>query len=752
MTGENITIRRFLVTEAESAAAFASCLAAILGLAVVVLRAGFLTPVAGMSRTVGLGIFLVNFPLWWYLALGRVSGTFGWVRRTSFGVLTGLLVTITVFPVLGSLSRNLPDFVLVLSALAAVINLGQVLLRNRLRESLSGLALLIIVALWTVGAIWGGGFSLLHTEDLALHGAVDIDRFFHSALANMLENYGKVGTGVDGLPNIAYHFGSHWVYAKWSNLAGVGVLDFLHFGYPVAIVPLFFFSFLNFVTELRSATGNIHRVFGSPLLWVVLAAAMIGFVPVSGMNSVSVWTNPFFSESHGIGVALGLMGSAVAVNFFLSSGERATGGGVSSTAEAFAFFVLFVPAFLVAAGLVKVSVLTVAFLAFVYAVGRLEKRRRISLAIIAGATILFLAMVIFVTPANPAQGQAFFSLMRRGKAEWWPFFFTLNQLWSWIYLGVRLWGAGVRTWADFIGKLKRREMFDVEIVMLVTAVGLAPGILLNLPSNAMYFSDLERWSVSGLFLAYGSTYTPVRRAAAKFIDGLRRGMLASYGILLLIVGPVAGTWIMTTSHWGANVVREGLKDRRELQHRAGYIPIALHVQGAESWAEFKRTGNPRALVDRVLRNFAALGNDSLMARGLQTVPATPLLAQLNRLALMPPEEKSRTFLFIPQSFTLYWTWAFPAGPNCGYTSLVAPAISGIAMIDGEPLYGCKMGPGFGMEAYRNRERPQSESDTRPETLCVKAQAWNRSKIIVLSQDVQGLVIISRLNCKTVLTG
>ena len=107
-----------------------------------------------------------------------------------------------------------------------------------------------LMALYAAGSIWGVGFeNPLFVENLC-NGYAHIDTLFHATLANMLRTYGVCSTGLDGLPHVLYHFGSHWAFARVSNLLDLPVIDFYNFAYPVIFAPFTVFSLLTFAVSI----------------------------------------------------------------------------------------------------------------------------------------------------------------------------------------------------------------------------------------------------------------------------------------------------------------------------------------------------------------------------------------------------------------------------------------------------------------------------------------------------------------------
>jgi hypothetical protein len=106
-------------------------------------------------------------------------------------------------------------------------------------------------------------------------------------------------------------------------------------------------------------------------------------------------------------------------------------------------------------------------------------------------------------------------------------------------------------------------------------------------------------------------------------------------------------------------------------------------------------------------------------------------------------ERRRTALFIPQSELRYWDVLTRPGA-CSFSSFVAPALSGMAMIDGMPPFGCKLSPFYGLGQYTPRRRLQSEADAW--NLCRIARASGLMRVMILHFDSAGAMTARLADC------
>lgn len=142
----------------------------------------------------------------------------------------------------------------------------------------------------------------------------------------------------------------------------------------------------------------------------------------------------------------------------------------------------------------------------------------------------------------------------------------------------------------------------------------------------------------------------------------------------------------------------------------------------------------------------SLADRRLLAAGLHRAPAYSLIAALRELDKTPPAIKRRTLLFIPQSYVRFWQTRTEPG-RCSYVPMIAPATSGLALLDGMPPVKCRLTKHYGMTRYNRRTAPQVPADVMPVTLCAKAKAKGFSRVVVLDGSVDSDVAVSVIECR-----
>lgn len=111
------------------------------------------------------------------------------------------------------------------------------------------------------------------------------DRLFHAAICNMVSACGFASTGIDGIPLLKYHWGSHYVFAGLRQWIGFSALDF----YRLAYVPIFVPLTLKAIVHFSKAIGFELKtaVFSSTIMLVLSLLLSLNLMGMSG----GVFTN-----------------------------------------------------------------------------------------------------------------------------------------------------------------------------------------------------------------------------------------------------------------------------------------------------------------------------------------------------------------------------------------------------------------------------------------------------------------------------
>ncbi|MEO5903456.1 MAG: hypothetical protein ABIQ55_05525, partial [Gemmatimonadaceae bacterium] len=565
-------------------------------------------------------------------------------------------------------------------------------------------------------------------------GNVHHDPLYNVAIANMMRAYGKPSTGLDGLAYIPYHYGASWLHSVWADLTGLDVLALYSLAPPVILASVFLCGLLVLCIEAREARpardGGDRPIEREPYVWVVLAAATIGLVPTLALDALTIYNRHLLiSESYIAGLAFMLPCAALAVRWAAGResanvGRRQVGRrevGRREVGRRDALFLLgVVPVLLVCLGFLKVSMMLLGLAALLWYVVRAGLYRS-PVAVVAALFTFGLCLATYKLVSVPAQNQGLvpFIYMRYDvRSGWWPYFLIGHFIWSWVYIAARVREEGAVTLSDLRLALRRGRLLDAEIVAVVAICGFIPGEIISIHGgSAIYFSDVQRWIASPLMMAFTprwirALFTPVS-PRNKGLASVRLVSVAAWVIAI----PLGLTMLLNVGRAVRASAAQNIGLRSELYALAGQPGTS--------------TLNMRS--------------PAVLATGLARAPDQSLISVLRSLDQMPRDLKSRTALFIPQSDTSFWN-IFREADRCSYTSMVAPATSGLALIDGMPPSSCAVTGQYGLTAYPKRVTPQSAADTLPETLCAKAKDRGFGRVLFLQSSPGNVYSTRPIEC------
>jgi hypothetical protein len=704
-----------------AASVFASVVACGLAELYWISRVGFPNPVSPVFITAGIALFLICFPSIVSILVDSAEITSGsrWWRGAPFIGIACIAITafagVLAYPT--GINLGIPIAVLGIAAFLLALFLW---LRNaRFLSAALVLALATCMTAWTGGIAWSTRYKTpLFWEQLSDRGNVHHDPLYYVSMANSMRAYGVPSTGLDGVPYTPYHYGSAWLNSQWADLAGVDVLTFYSLGPTVLMAPVFLFAFLLFVGEVRSAwrlarpkTGDARPIEREPLAWLVLVGVTIGFIPSAALDALGIWNRHFLlSESYLTGLGVFALCCGLAADWWASRKEGSHGDRL--------FLFLVVPVLLICLGFLKVSLMLLVLAAFLWALIRSGGARK-RVLILASVLALFVSAVTFKLVSVAAQNQGFdpLSFMRHSAdARWWSYFIIGHLFWSWLYIALRVYEEKTPTLSDLFAAIRQGRLLDAEIVAVVAVCGFLPGELIAIHGgSAIYFSDVQRWLAAPLTMAVLARV--IGSGAFTSSDRKLRSIRLRTVVALFIAIPVTLTIFF-------NVVRA---DRS-----AAYMNIGLRNNFA-SYAGVAHSG-------RIVRDPAVL------AAGLHRSSDYKLISALRSLDAEPRSLKRRTLLFIPQSDSAFWNIFAREPDRCSFAPLVAPATSGLALLDGMPPASCDLTDQYGMPTYTRRTTRQTPADVTPAALCSKAERKGFRRVVVLQQAADGSYFTPAIEC------
>jgi hypothetical protein len=677
-------------------------------------RIGFDNPATTVINATGLSLAIINLPVVTWKALRLRASSESWTRSYSLLWILALAAVAALGRITQGSAIDLTWTFTAIGAVSLVIVLSMWARGATLIES----ALLLIgstaYSAWAGGVVWGRIYkSPVFTEMLIGQGVVHHDGIALAALSNMLRTYHVPSPGLDGIPYLAYHWGSQWLFAQLANLSGESVLQFYQLGFVTTWIPIFFASVVVFAVQTSPAGKIAIRSFS---FWAVFLAATVGVLPITGMDALGVWTsNLMISESYTVVIPSALMVLATVIAYWRERGSDVLAGNFRGLDYVFVGVLL--PVATVALGYIKISLMVLATVAIIYAGLRLKAWRRWQL-VVAGALIVIAVGVAYPRVALAAHEEGIAPLdFLKGFVPmvWWPFFFLVHLFWSLLYVVLRLRREGARTVDDLLALMRAGKILDVEIVALIAIVAVSPGLLIHIDGgSAFYFSDVQRWLSVALLLASATALLPA-------IGEIRLSRLKVLAIAF-VAFPLVVSMARNSVYWTTRM----LKANAELRH-ALYPPDVA------------------ASIPPGMRSLPYLTNAAMLEAGLErSVNYTPVEGLL-ALATMPLSEKRHTAVFVPQSETRYWTILKRPGA-CSFSGFLVPAISGMTMIDGMPAADCTLSRYYGLGLYEKRSAQETDAAATPEALCARARKFRLGAVISLHFGDDGRMTQSLAKC------
>lgn len=634
------------------AAIFGSILSIVMSTAFCLSRVGFLIHYASVARVLGLALLILNV---------AAFGGNRWFRNApalTLMAIAAIGLTGWFFPGAGLLGWLFAAIGYSLFAFNFAVWLSDNL--GSLRFLLVALLVSLTVGVYVSGKFWGLGCAQPLVEERLALNVGHIDAPFNASIANMLRAFGKPSTGLDGIPYVGYHIGSHWLAASLAPLCGEGVFEFYNSAIGVVQIPLLYVSLILLAGIIRGlvqrddAQSDKTRDRWLPagaLFWVTIIAGLLGPFPKKDDQLRLSLMEIYDSDSYTLGLAVSFLILALAIAFYAEWKRN------PERRERLALLLVF-PTLFAVCGMIKISqgylLVGMAF----YSSWRLGLlRRSLGWMHLAISSALFLAVLKVASGRGPTKFAPF--NFDRIHPEWIPFFFFLYFVWVWIFLFLRARQLGWKTMSDVRRSFREGTTFPIEILLFCSFIGMVPYLTLDFGMGSWnYFTQYQTF----LGMALVAGFLPSWPAAKTNVLAEQQGfwnLPLRYALLLPLGGIALVHFGITTASSAYNLLKENVSIRAAL---AGHSP--------EEWRQYLRV---------VVTSPREATTEKSRAR-LQ------VLRSLDTLGEMPLSEKRRTAVYIPKTNRAYWGDLRQGESSGATTPFLVPALTGMAMVDGLPEY------------------------------------------------------------------
>jgi hypothetical protein len=353
----------------------------------------------------------------------------------------------------------------------------------------------VIFFLWVINRLYNSAYQTPVYLELMLTGNSNADTLFHSSISGMIQTFGIPSTGLNGIPSLRYHLGSHWVIANLSSLLNISTFAGYNVIFPVIIVPLFYKTYYLLIDQLRSLFYPKRWDVLNIRFWIISFVLVIGFLPDSFLRNIYIYWDEYqiMSESYTI--------SLIIIFVFLSSAiifwENYLNGKNN-----FFFLLIFIPLSIVFVGVSKISTMVILFVFFSYLFLRFDLYKKIEylmtyfLIIAASFVIYYLTNDSLSATENNIRFMAFHKDYVKSNI----LYFFLYYLPVTGYIIFRLYILIINEFNklktdnlfEFFWKtvIKEKKLFDAETILVLCVAGSIPGFFLSIPSPSMqYFID-----------------------------------------------------------------------------------------------------------------------------------------------------------------------------------------------------------------------------------------------------------------------
>ncbi|MDP9176306.1 MAG: hypothetical protein M3O61_01365 [Gemmatimonadota bacterium] len=710
-------------------AVFATVMSTTIAALYYVGRWGFANPLRPILATLGLSLFIAVTPfiVWRLMTRSHYAEPEPWWRTQPTLTLAALGLAALAGMAVPATGWNAAAVLGAVGLVSAAVATAIWMKRGGIWRNLVFLTGASVFAMWACGVAWSTRYkSPVFWETLEYKADVHHDPLYYVSMANNMRTYSVPSTGLDGVPYTPYHYGSAWLNSQLAYLADIDVLSFYSLGPSVIAIPLFFSAILLLVVEVRKSFQSAVAPEAPPLRssyvsWLFLLAATVGVIPSPGLEAMGIWNHhAMISESYVIGLPVFLLVLATTLAYWRRNVSSPRVGDMM-------FLLVFAPVMIVITGFLKISLMLLLICTglVLLGLGRLYRDRWL-----AASAVLCLAAsgLTYKLVSVPAQNQGIVPLpylrFPGVATDWWPYFILVHLFWSWLYIFLRLREENLRD----VGAIRRAALegriTDVVVMATVAVAGFLPGELVHIDGgSAIYFFDVQRWLAIALLMAAAPRWVAQLRSNREPASKRRRSLGSirlSQVLIAALILPLSITLILNLVRTPATAFRANVALRRAFYAEAGAAaPVSAR----------------------------SLGDSRLLAGGLHRSPGYAVISALRELDRMPLELKQRTLLFIPQSYHGFWRiWKDERG-RCSFTPMIAPATSGLALLDGMPPVDCDLTDQYGMLRYHRRTTPQSSADTTSAALCTKARVKGFSRVVVLEGASSGGVAVRPVECR-----
>ena len=512
-------------------------------------------------------------------------------------------------------------------------------------------SLFVLFSLFIGSVTWKNGWQgPMFTEQLSIMSLSEIDVLFHSAVIGVIKTHGLPSTGLDGIPYLPYHWGSHWIFAQFSNILNMNGLLFCNLGFPLIIIPLYIKSIFYGVFSIRRYKKFDINV--NSLLLLLLIVPIIHFTS-------EVTTVPIDNYSYVMSLMLSFLLFSLCIEYLNDKQKK-----INDRIIDYILLMFFIPLFIGLIALVKISVPFIILGVYLFLTLRLRlyKNYIVILSFLL-SSIIFITIFLVTTDILVTHGSnigistVLSSLVKYGRLS-----FILNYIGIVVFIYFFLRRKKVTTMEELKNMIGSKQyIFELEILPCILIISLIPGLIgMNAGGSDFYFYNFQYW-LSVIFIL---GYLPYLFTLNTWHQLFERKKIISYITIFLILG----ISLEVTRNYFSQIsdnLRYNLKVRSKINNFTA-----------------ERISLKRAVLNLMKgNNILGIAEES-NGSALKNSRRYRLLDLLNRIDKDNSINKKETCIYIPKTNDVFWGMQ----TRVDGTPFIVPGLTSIAMIDGVPDY------------------------------------------------------------------
>jgi hypothetical protein len=565
----------------------------------------------------------------------------------------------------------------------------------------------ILMLLWLAGRVYSSYHSPLFFENLAL-GLGNMDTLFSASIMQMIKTYGIPSTGLNGTPYIPYHWGSNWLFAKFSIFLNTTAVTTYNLVYPALFLCLYFKTSLSLSYDIaRQVAGKYSAPLAAGIkFWLFFLVIHVGFLPYSFLQNWAVWDSWIESESYLVSLIFLFVTASVILLVYNRAVKRK-----NLSAK---LWLLLIPVLVPAIGLFKVSVLVLAVAALLYLFLKLKLYRNIIHLITIIITVYLSYHVVRLTAIDfigeDDNFYPFHFVRTYMLTNWKGLFYYVHYFWALLYIILRLKQHNTFTFKSLFNVFKTNELLDVEILIVIAVAGLLPGSLLRIGGgSAYYFTDLQARVAIPLVLAFvlynrqGSLHNSYSFNLSHY--------LKKYALIIPLILFLMLTNVLSKFEDAINI---NMANR--ILHTNSYTGSKGYLENAPADIVAYISGKKSAIGSK-LEDLKIVPNISL--ENNQRYIFYKHLASIDQL---PVQEKAGKAIYLPQGNTWFWNDSFS---NPLMVPFLIPALTGVRSVGSLPAsFDFNYILAYGYQTYRASIENNDYKSLTKENICTYANEKN----------------------------